>query len=219
MAVRVRRVAVLAVLVAAMLAAAWLAWQRQPRPQAGTDAAPWIGLPATGMDASQRDTRQLLARKWDERDGLARACGAPDDPAGEHYALWIGKDAWGPFRALRFDVAGDAIQVSVRGGEPPPPLPGATPTLEPPPVRVAFRRQALRQIRDLWRTEALWQAPQREGALDCLDGNPVTLEACVDGRYAVRHRNCDPAAGLATQRLWQAVVRQLPAPREPASAP
>ncbi len=180
--------------------------------------APWIGLPASGMDASQFALRQLLDSPFGADHDLADACGSDDaGPERERYRLRISRDAWRDFRAVEFVRRGDWLDVAVRDGLPPPPPEPSRDGIAPPSdvllqpaatARIALR--AAEPIRRAWNTQSLWHAEQQ--ALGCRDGRPVTLEACIAGRYAIRHRNCDPAAGEATQVLWDAVVKLLPAP-------
>lgn len=180
--------------------------------------APWIGLPASGMDASQPALRQLLDSPFGADHDLADTCGS--DAAGterERYRLRISRDAWRDVRAIAFVRRGDWLDIALSDGLPPPPPEPPHDGTEPPPhdmVRpVATARIALRDaepIRRAWNTQALWHAEQQP--LGCRDGRPVTLEACIAGRYAIRHRNCDPAASDATQALWDAVTTLLPAP-------
>jgi hypothetical protein len=180
--------------------------------------APWIGLPASGMDASQPTLRQLLDSPFGADHDLADTCGRDGAaPERERYRLQISLDAWRDFRAIELVRRGDWLEVAVRDGFPPPPPEPSRDGTAPPPhdmVRpVATARIALRDaepIRVAWNTQALWHAEQQP--LGCRDGRPVTLEACIAGRYAIRHRNCDPASIVPTQQLWDAVTTLLPAP-------
>lgn len=188
--------------------------------------APWIGLPETGMDASKADLRMLLtSRTWPSQYGdpmanLSSKCGMEQAGISERYVAHVSKGAWGPFWDVQFDVDGDWINVSIRDGMPaPPPEPvdAAGPVPEGshvyPVARMRLKKSDLEPIRRIWSAKALWHAEQKP--LGCMDGMPITLEACVDGRYAVRHRNCDMDAYEPTGQLWQAMNKVLPAP-EPA---
>ena len=182
------------------------------------------------MDASQAPTREII-RQGFEMDGardsiasLASQCGGlyreRDHTLKERYIARIGAGAWGPFWKVVLDVNGDRIDVTLSGGSPipPPPPPPGHPqrdlTLIEPVARIEKSRVGLERIRVLWSDEALWHAPQDAAAFQCLDGNPVFLEACVDGRYAARARNCNEPAFEATDKLWRAFNELLPAPPE-----
>lgn len=189
----------------------------RPAPPSVEDA-PWIGLPASGMDASQPALRRLLDSSFGADHDLADTCGSDGAaPERERYRLQISRDAWRDFRTIELVRRGDWLDVAVRDGFPPPPPEPSRDGTAPPPhdmVRpVATARIALRDaepIRVAWNTQALWHAEQQP--LGCRDGRPVTLEACIDGRYAIRHRNCDPASVAPAQQLWDAATALLPAP-------
>ncbi len=220
-----RRIVLCTVVVAVIgVYAALLPGQRRTMPPVVD--APWIGLPETGMDASKVEVRMLLTMKtWpsphdDSMANLSRACGAEQAGIRERYIAHVSKGAWGPFWDIQFDVDGDWMNVSIRDGMPapapePPDTGGPAPegTFIHPMKRLRLKKSDLEPIRMIWSTKALWHAEQKP--LGCMDGMPITLEACVDGRYAVRHRNCDMDAYGPTGQLWQAINRILPAP-EPA---
>ena len=185
--------------------------------------APWIGLPETGMDASKAELRMLLRREtWPSRYGdpmanLSHECGTEQVGIRERYIAHVSKNAWGPFWDIQFDVDGDWLNIAIRDSflSPPPPPPEFGPANDaieplPPTTKIRVRKSQMEPIRRIWASHGLWHADQKP--LGCLDGMPVTLEACVDGRYAVRHRNCDADAYEPAQQLWDTVNRMLPAP-------
>lgn len=190
--------------------------------------APWIGLPKGGMDASNAPTREVI-RQGFEMDGtrdpiasLVSQCGGfyreQDHKLKERYIARIGAGAWGPFWKIVLDVNGDRIDVALSDGSPipPPPPPPGHPqydwNLIEPATHIEKSRADLERIRVLWNNEALWHAEQDSEAFQCLDGNPVFLEACIDGRYAARARNCNEPAFEATGNLWRAFNELLPEP-------
>lgn len=195
-------------------------------------AAPWIEFPRSGMDASEFPTRQVVNwGDWSQAgrsETLAWQCGNPErnDFSGnkERYVARIGKDAWGPTWKIVIDVERDHVDIawSHGGAIPPPPPPSGgkivaarSGDLIVPVAHVRKSRIELEKIRELWSDEALWHAPQDAAAFACLDGNPVFLEACVNGRYAARSRNCNARAENATTMLWRAFNELLPQPPEP----
>ncbi len=196
-------------------------------------ATPWIEFPRGGMDASELPTRQLVNwGDWSQggrSEELAWQCGNSErnDFLGnkERYVARIGKDAWGPRWKIVMDVERDHIDIAWSHGDvipPPPPPPSAGKVVAAqsrnfivPVAHVRKSRIELEKIRELWSDEALWHAPQDEAAFACLDGNPVFLEACVNGRYAARNRNCNAQAENATTMLWHAFNELLPPPTDP----
>jgi hypothetical protein len=181
---------------------------------------PWIGLPQTGMDASQPPLRELLAQSSGARHRLSATCGKGNDVERERYRLWVSRNTWEDFREIEFLPRGEWLEVSVRDGLPPPPpeptRDGATTPDDievHPIVHARIRRRDAEPIRRAWNTQGLWHAEQKP--LGCHDGRPIVLEACIDGRYAIRLRHCDADAHLPTQAMWEAVERLLPVP-EPA---
>ncbi len=196
---------------------------RRPPVEDGT----WIGLPTTGMDAGGHAVRQLLLRT-DPATSLAFECGNPflQRGASDRYVAHIGKGAFGPPAwKVAMEVRGDDIEI--RWSEdgltlPPPPPPPVVPSDVSGPARADFKlvapttitlktRTELDQVRARWLDSSLWDAPQDSISLNCLDGNPVFLEACVGGRYAARMRNCGDSM-QATSLLWEAFNDVLPAP-------
>lgn len=201
-----------------------LAQQVKPIPRA-VDASPWIGLPRSGMDASTPEVRMLVWRGHattasnDDQDSLAFQCGSlfREPQFGERYIAHIGESAWGPSWRIVMDVRGEDIHFSWGEGDlipHPPQPPGATEGLNlfTPISTLTKPRSEVENIRELWRDPDLWDAPQDRPAFSCLDGNPVFLEACVDGHYAARARNCNAPAFEATDKLWRAFNELLPAP-------
>ena len=189
---------------------------------------PWIGLPSGGMDAHEHAVRQVLIRT-DAAMSLARECGNPFSRTGdgEHYVAHIGAGAFGPPAwRIAMDVRGRDVEIrwSENGlvGAPPPPPPQGAPlgvrsatdenvTLVTPVRTLRLTRTEMDSVRARWRDSLLWDSPQDSISLNCLDGNPVFLEACIGGRYAARMRNCGTSM-QATARLWDAFNDVLPAP-------
>lgn len=181
------------------------------------DDPPWIPLPRSGMDAADPALRELLSSHYAGMYPLAGTCGMHDDATQrERYRLRISRDGWGDYRAIEIVPLGDWLDVSVRDDGPPPAperresAKGAFDvTPERPVVHARIRRRDAEPIRRAWDTPALWHAKQASFA-GCLDGRHVILEACIDGHYALRHRDCDAAE--PARELWGAVTTLLPAP-------
>lgn len=229
MAIRAPRIALVSASVIAP-ALLWLWWNARDQPApVDPDGAPWIGLPKSGMDATQQSTRQVLRLGFwgdgrDPAESLAFRCGSESEtlPTKERYVAYIGRNVWRPYWRVIFDVRGQQVDISLsesRLFEPPPP-----PTFNGqnvdrhyyfPTTRLQKTRHQLELIRAAWNDADLWHAPQDERFDRCGDGNPVFLEACIDGRYAARFRNCDIASANSTSRLWQAFNDLLPPPPKP----
>jgi len=154
---------------------------------------------------------------------LASECGAPyqlqSSKFKERYVARIGAGAWGPFRKIVLDVNRDRIDVALSDAPiPPPPSPSSGHqqtelTSIASAARIEKSRADLERIRVLWNDEVLWHAPQDSADFSCRDGNLVFLEACIDGRYAARIRNC--SADEASIKLWDTFNELLPAPPKP----
>jgi hypothetical protein len=200
----------------AMAGATLALWPARRTPLPPVETPPWIPLPATGMDASDPVMRQLIVSPY-AGALMGRCRGAGDNPDRESYRLLIERNAFEDFREIDIVPRGDWLEIAVRDGFPPaPPEPAREGRrsyeydLVVPVARVRMQRRDAEPIRRAWDTRALWHAEQQP--LGCADGWPITLEACVDGRYAIRHRNCDIEAYRATQSMWEAVTRLLPKP-------
>jgi hypothetical protein len=178
------------------------------------------------MDAAMPEVRMLIAMAYDFEgaDGAHRAlasqCGNlfRDTGISERYVAHVGEGAFGPFWKVVMDVKGDGVEIAWNeSGMLPPPPSGTRDHLQRiEPVATTSRRLAdVDDIRKTWLDEALWHPPQDATAFACHDGNPVFLEACVDGRYGARARNCSARAMAATDRLWRAFNEALPAPPKP----
>lgn len=215
MSFSLRKIVLWAALIAAVAIGVFLLHMQRRALPAVVDA-PWIGLPESGMDASQPDVRRLLAQSFGGARSLSERCGMGHDVERERYRLWISRNTWEDAREIEFVPRGAWLEVSVRDGFPPPPEPpldGArAPDSDPvqPIVHANLRRVDAEPIRRAWNTQGLWHAAQKP--LGCMDGRPIVLEACIDGRYAIRLRHCDAAAHAPTQAMWDAVERLLPAP-------
>lgn len=201
-----------------------LAQQVEPVPRA-VDATPWIGLPRSGMDASEPEVRMLVQRglrfstSSSDIDSLAFQCGSffREPTFGERYIAHIGESTWGPSWRIVMDIRGEDIHFSWSEGElishpPPPPEMVDGLTLVSTVSTLTKPRAEVDNIRERWRDPDLWDAPQDRQSFSCFDGNPVFLEACVDGRYAARARNCNAVTFEATDKLWRAFNELLPAP-------
>lgn len=195
---------------------------------------PWIGLPAGGMDASSQSLREAMnelaqIEVWEKGEApgetLIHRCGEPvavnEDPdTSEIYVARLADSAFAGARAwhVRFAVEGDQIRVAIHSEvaltPPPPPPPGATKSPVPPlrPANaikeVVFTKSQLQPIADAWRDPGGWGAPQP--GVECSDGMPAILEACVRGHYGMRDLGCSPSAH--PMRLWKEIQRLLPAP-------
>jgi hypothetical protein len=232
MAIRASRIAWVGVAAIAM-AVLWL-WQNareRPAPVDPSDT-PWIGLPRSGMDATQEPTRKLLRRAFGygsmdmPNHSLAARCGIDgNEPPYEgkkkdRYIARIGASAFQPAWKIVMDVDGNNIDItwSYRDDFPPPPPPPSDrdwPTMVLPASKTQKSRAEMEPIRKLWTDQTLWHAPQDADALNCLDGDPVFLEACVNGQYAARLRNCSMPAFKATDQLWRGFNAILPPPPKP----
>lgn len=188
--------------------------------------AHWIGLPATGMDASYANVRELLAMQFRSSPlrspmmSLSEQCGNLPTSLPERYVAHVSAGPHGPFRDVLIDVEHDGLSVSVRDGAgvpaPPPPPPdsvlGQDLSIEVRPVtrlRLSFAEGE--SIRRAWSERSLWHEPQADAL--CHDGQPMVLEACIDGRYAARHINCSEAALAASNAMWTTLAEALPAPQ------
>jgi hypothetical protein len=182
----------------------------------------WIPLPPEGMDATQRPVREIIMRNtaWPDRlESLAWRCGGGDqDEPREEYVAHIGdqmleegQQAWDVTMIPR----GGQMEVRIADGRsipPPPPPPGRT-TLERNDAVVDVHwasLASLREIRDAWASKPLWLAAQKD--VQCVDGRPVLFEACVQGKYVARFRNCDGDADAAAARLWHLLKLRFPPP-------
>lgn len=186
---------------------------------------PWIGLPDSGMDASEMPIRELFnpdyhrGRQGDAFLELAWTCGgirdAHDSRFPERYIAHVSDSPWGPHHDILIDVDRDQLLFSIRsGGHPPPPPSPAVGTPETITMRevtsVRMSRAKAEPIRQAWNSDVLWHTPQKEDI--CNDGARIRLEACIYGRYAMRSRTCDSDAHQAADTLRTAFRSLLPAP-------
>lgn len=228
MAIRTSRVVFASTaLVAATLLLLWWNAREQPVPVNPKDA-PWIGLPKSGMDATQFPIRQILffgshGEGWNNQgNSLPYQCGedSPSSNIQERYVAYIGSH-WGKFRKVTLDVHGDAIDVSVQTDSNLFVLPSfpdtsrADPLPYFPSIHVSKARSELEPIRVAWSDADLWHSPQSKNAFSCHDSAPLFLEACVNGKYAARFRNCDVSIVNFTSKLWHAINDLLPPPPKP----
>ena len=185
----------------------------------------WIGLPGSGMDASEVPIRELLnpygsrVGDGDPFSDLAWSCGrlqgTPDSRFPERYIAQVSDSAWGPHHDIIIDVDKDQLVFSIRsGGHPPAPPSPAMDTPETitmrPVTSVRMSRAKAEPIRQAWNSDVLWHAPQKE--VFCSDGATIMLEACIHGRYAIRSRTCDGDAQHAADTLRSAFKALLPTP-------
>jgi hypothetical protein len=153
---------------------------------------------------------------------LAIRCGIHGDEAPyagkekDRYVAHIGENAFHPSWKIVMDVDGNDIDIrwGYENIPPPPPLGDRRPIRVEPVSMTRKSRAEMESIRKVWSDQALWHAPQDAQAFACLDGDPVLLEACVNGQYAARSRNCNEQAMKATVKLWQAFNRVLPPPHD-----
>lgn len=230
MAIRAARIVfVSTALVAATLLLLWWNAREQPVPIDPKDA-PWIGLPKSGMDATQPQIRQVIrvgfiGEGWSNQDdSLAFQCGNESgiSQVRERYVAYVGRNPWSPSWKAIFDVSGQHVDVSLSTSQlfmPPPPPAGdgqsASRRYLVPVIHLSRTRAQLEPIRAAWSETILWDDPQNEWFNRCGDGNPVFLQACIDGRYAARFRNCDAPSSRASSKLWQAFNELLPPPPKP----
>lgn len=198
---------------------------RQTTPS--TNESHWIGLPDSGMDAGELPIRELLNPHGhrvgddDAFTGLAWSCGRfhgiSDSLFPERYIAHVSESAWGAYQDIMIDVDEDQLLFSIRSGDflppPPPPPDGAdTPDMITirPVTHLRMQKSRAEPIRQAWNNHALWHAPQKPDT--CADDALMMLEACVDGRYAVRRRSCVDNADEAADALRTAFKTLLPAP-------
>lgn len=187
------------------------------------EPAPWIPLPASGMDASQASIRQLLSTSLADVDDFAWRCGHRDDGVPERYLLTEIRDPPQPANSVEFVPAGASVAVVMRTGIP------VEHAIEAAPARADFdaaqqaafsrrslARRAVEPIRLLWDTQTLWHAEQT--TFGCSHGGLLILQACVRGRYAIRVRDCGPEITPARAALWDAVTALLPELASPEDA-
>lgn len=187
--------------------------------------SPWIGLPASGMDASDAHVRDLLAMQFRSRPlpspmmSLSEKCGNVPVSVAERYVAHVSAGPRGPFRDILIDVERDGLSVSVRDGAgvpaPPPPLPDSDDVRDRhvevrPVTRLRLTFAQGEAIRQAWSERSLWHEPQADAL--CNDGQPMVLEACIQRRYAARHVNCSEAALAASDAMWTAFAETLPIP-------
>jgi hypothetical protein len=190
--------------------------------------SPWIGLPDSGMDASEVSIRELLNPYGHRHVGggdpftrLAWSCGqfqgTRDSRFPERYIAHVSDSAWAPSLDIIIEVDKDQLLFSIRSADYPPPPPppssdGRTPDMITirPVTHLRMEKSRAEPIRQAWNNDALWHAPQK--ADTCVDDALMMLEACVDGRYAVRRRSCIDNADNADNALRTAFKTLLPAP-------
>ncbi len=186
---------------------------------------PWIGLPDSGMDASDFQLRELFnpdgqgGRRGDAFLDLAWTCGGFLDKHNarfpERYIAHVSDDAWNPRWGIIIDVEKDQLQFSIRSDDflPPPPANDANTgdmiTIRPV-THLRMHKSRAEPIRQAWNNAALWHAPQKQNF--CMDGAEMMLEACIHGRYAMRSRTCDRDAQQAADTLRTAFKALLPTP-------
>lgn len=209
-------------------------------PPAPRPGAEWIGLPVTGMDASNSATRDVLLQMEaintdgthtdNPRNSLALRCGSRSDEqmTGETYVVLIGQSFLLPNREAwraKFVVLDDQVEVTIQDArelvpQPPPSYPSEpgrksdmTIAATPATKRLMLAKSTLQGVFDAWRNQSLWQTDQRP--LECFYGPAaatVLLEACVANRYAARSRGCDAESVYAVNNLWVALHRSLALP-------
>lgn len=187
--------------------------------------SPWIGLPDSGMDASDFPLRDLFNPDWqggrrgDAFLDLAWTCGGfldkNDARFPERYIAHVSDDAWNPRWGIIIDVEQDQLLFSIRSEDiPPPPSADGENTGDRitirPVTHVRMEKSQAEPIRQAWNNAALWHAPQKE--IGCNDGATLRLEACIRGRYAIRSRTCDSDAHQAAETLRATFKVLLPAP-------
>jgi hypothetical protein len=187
--------------------------------------SPWIGLPDSGMDASDLALRELFnpdgqgGRRGDAFLDLAWICGGFLDKNNarfaERYIAHVSDDGWNPRWGIIIDVEQDQVLFSLRSDDflPPPSINDANAgdMITIRPVRhLRMHKSRAEPIRQAWNNAALWHAPQKQNF--CMDGGEMMLEACIHGRYAMRNRTCDRDAHQAAETLRAAFKALLPTP-------
>ncbi len=198
----------------------WLALPNPPpsRPPA-LESAPWIPLPASGMDASRPTIRGLLSTSFPDIDDFAWRCGHRDDGVSERYLLTDMRDPWEPTSSVEFVPAGASIVVVIRKSVPLPPIEAVAACADRDRAEQAsfsrryLSRQSLAPVRMLWDTQVLWHGEQE--IFGCSHGGMTILQACVRGRYAIRVRDCGPQISSARSALRNAVASVLPEVAQP----
>jgi hypothetical protein len=229
------RIIVLVLITAGITAAAILIPLRFPEQHPpSAEPSTWLPIPKEGMDARQWAIRELLLRnvnKAPDGDSLAQRCGSEGSDGEatptEKYSIQIGNGAFvanAQHWQVDFVPDGEDIDVSIQSTwpypPPPPPPPSGSSKTEPSATTIdkgwsahyRLNRKELQPIRDALSDSSLWLAPQEEVPFGCVDGRPVTIEACVRKQYIARMRNCDDASGKPAQRLWDALRERFPSP-------
>lgn len=225
----VPRLLVFSFILAAICALVFHFGLRTPPVPPDPASAPWIALPTSGMDATEQPIRAVMS--WllgnnKASSSLAVDCGARHSTLGmrDRYIAHVGRSAFDPAWRIELDIHGDEIEIRWSMGgltaapPPPPPNPDASnPTVDravliTPIATTRKSRADLETVRMRWTEPKLWDHPQDDRSLHCLDGLPVLLEACVRGRYAARMRNCDADGMRASVMLWEAFQEVLPPP-------
>lgn len=168
---------------------------------------PWIGLPPGGTDAADWAGRRILEEIWRQGapgDALSRACGHDPTLGPERYVATVtdaqGADGWrvvlDPGNGyIRVQATRQILGRADAGGT------------APSTVARRFERRQLSEVREAWRSNTLWG--EEPGEPLSVGGNPVRLEACLDGRYAIRQQ----ASGPAGARLHDVLVQALALPQ------
>ena len=202
-------------LLAVVVFAAWYSGGSRVRDTGTT--GPWIGLPPGGTDIADWSTRQILQQLAAAgRPASALAAGCGHDPAwgGETYIATLGdahgRDAWRIVLEVRdSDVVARASRTNFL-----PDRPARQAATADSGIVRSLSREQLAGVRDAWRVHSLWAETIGE-PLTGADANPTRLEACVDGRYAIRQQ----PSGEMGARLHAALVRALSLPAAQTSAP
>jgi len=196
-----------------LVASAWYSGGSRLRDAGAT--GPWIGMPPGGSDLADWQTRKIveqMIRMGSPDADLLLGCGQAQGLGKEIYVASLtngaGADAWRiVLQASNEEIVADASREAFQ----PPPPPGS-----PVGRRAAhqdvlrhMRRSDLGEIRDAWRVSSLWG--DDPGKPLSREGNPVRLEACIDGRYAIRTQPADKMGA----RLHAAFVHALSLPAEP----
>lgn len=221
MTMRLKRVVLLAVVIACGVGG-WGAWQAsKPSPSVEALRKPWIGLPGIVMDAGSPHVRTALTYGSDSRSDLSRLCGSHFYAGMEKYTAHLGDYALQPGDQqwrIELEVHDDGrihALITDHSWTPPPPKDCQNctqSTFDRTKLASAwFDKAELEPIAQAWRDPRLWEAPQTDPV--CMDGIPAFVEACVEGRYAAFNRNCDVAGMAAAYDLWKTVQHVLPAPR------
>ena len=206
-----RIIGITSALLAGVSALGWRAGQPDVLPLQSAPE-PWVPLPRTGTTATSLEGRwQLIAALEQGGAGsLVRTCGSRRGDPRDQYRLELTKDRFFTERRqiLVQIESPDRIMVSVQALHPASwdHVPAA------PVTTVTLPWSALEPLRRTWRESPIWNGPER---FMCTHSRWLTMEACIDGAYALRQSMCESGLHDAYDALWEVATRTLPPPPAP----